>query len=175
MNTGIPGAATTGLESPRRTALIRGVALFVLWMALMQSVKVADLAIGVFASVFATWVSLRLLPPAAGHLRIGKLVMLVPHFLWQSVRAGIDVAGRALAPRVRLHPGFVHYPIDLPAGLARNTFTTITSLLPGTVPCGEEDGVLVYHCLDTTQPVVDQLLDEERRLAGAVVAGRSYD
>ena len=63
----------------------------------------------------------------------------------------------------------------MPAGLARNTFTTITSLLPGTVPCGEEDGVLIYHCLDTTQPVVDQLLDEERRLACVVVAGRSHD
>ena len=88
---------------------------------------------------------------------------------------GIDVAGRALAPRVRLHPGFVRFPLGLPVGLARNTFTTITSLLPGTVPCGEDDGVLVYHCLDTTQPVVDQLLEEERRLAGAVVPGRRYD
>ena len=141
----------------------------------MQSVKAADLAIGVFASVFATWVSLRLLPPAAGRLRLASVLMLVPHFLWQSVRAGIDVAGRALAPRVRLHPGFVRFPLGLPVGLARNTFTTITSLLPGTVPCGEDDGVLVYHCLDTTQPVVDQLLEEERRLAGAVVPGRRYD
>ena len=175
MNNGISGAATTGLDSPRRSALIRGVAFFVLWMALMQSVKVADLAIGVFASVCATWVSLRLMPPTAGRLRIGTLLMLVPHFLGQSVRAGIDVAGRALAPRVRLHPGFVRFPTGLPAGLARNTFTTITSLLPGTVPCGEEDGVLIYHCLDTTQPVVDQLLDEERRLACVVVAGRSHD
>ena len=117
----------------------------------------------------------RLLAPSAGRLRLGSLLMLVPHFLWQSVRAGIDVAGRALAPRVRLHPGFVRFPSDLPAGLARNTFTTITSLLPGTVPCGEEDGVLVYHCLDTTQPVVAQLSDEESRLAGVAVAGQSHD
>ena len=175
MNTGGAGAATTGLGSPRRSALIRIVAFFVLWMALMQSVKVADLAIGAFAAVCATWVSLRLLPPAAGRLRLGNLLMLLPHFLWQSVRAGIDVAGRALAPRVRLHPGFVRFPLGLPAGLARNTFTTITSLLPGTVPCGEVDGELVYHCLDTTQPVVDQLLEEERRLAGIVVAGQSHD
>ena len=175
MNTGSPDTTTTGLDSPRRAALIRGVAFFVLWMVLMQSVKAADLAIGAFATFCATWVSLRLMPPAGGGLRLGELLLLVPHFLWQSVRAGIDVAGRALAPRVRLHPGFVRYPVGLPAGLPRNTFTTITSLLPGTVPCGEEDGVLVYHCLDTTQPVVDQLLDEERRLAGAVVAGRSYD
>lgn len=175
MNTGSPGAATTGLGSARHGALARGVAFFVLWMALMQSVKPGDLAMGAFATSCATWVSLRLLPPAAGRLRLVNLLMLVPHFLWQSVRAGIDVASRALAPSVRLHPGFVRFPTGLPAGLARNTFTTITSLLPGTVPCGDEDGELVYHCLDTTQPVVDQLSEEERRLARVVVAGRSHD
>ena len=175
MNTRIHDATTGGLDTPRRSALIRGVAFFILWMVLMQSVKVADLAIGAFATACATWVSLRLLAPASGRLRLGNLLMLVPHFLWQSVWAGIDVAGRALAPRERLHPGFVRFPLGLPVGLARNTFTTITSLLPGTVPCGEDDGVLVYHCLDTTQPVVDQLLEEERRLAGAVVPGRRYD
>ena len=175
MKTAIPGTPTTGLDSPRRSALIRGAAFFALWLVLMQSLKPADLAIGVVAASLATWVSLRLLAPSAGRLRLGSLLMLVPHFLWQSVRAGIDVAGRALAPRVRLHPGFVRFPTDLPAGLARNTFTTITSLLPGTVPCGEEDGVLVYHCLDTTQPVVAQLSDEESRLAGVAVAGQSHD
>ena len=63
----------------------------------------------------------------------------------------------------------------LNAGLARNTFSTITSLLPGSVPADEADGVLVYHCLDTTQPVVEQLWREERLLARALVAGRRHD
>ncbi|MCC7226473.1 MAG: Na+/H+ antiporter subunit E [Burkholderiaceae bacterium] len=163
-----------GPSSLRHSAVIRSIAFFVLWMALMQSVKLPDLAIGAFAALCATGVSLRLLPPEAGRLRFGSVLLLVPHFLWQSVRAGIDVAGRALGPRVRLHTGFVSFPSGLPAGLARNTFTTVTSLLPGTVPCGEEDGVIVYHCLDTLQPVVDQLTEEEQRLSRVVVSGRSH-
>ena len=110
MKTAIPGTPTTGLDSPRRSALIRGAAFFALWLVLMQSLKPADLAIGVVAASLATWVSLRLLAPSAGRLRLGSLLMLVPHFLWQSGRAGLDVAGRALAPRVRLHPGFVPSP-----------------------------------------------------------------
>jgi len=48
-------------------------------------------------------------------------------------------------------------------------------LIPGTVPSGEDDGVLVYHCLDTTQPVVEQLWQEERLLSRALVAGRRHD
>ena len=89
--------------------------------------------------------------------------------------AGFDVARRALAPSLPLNTGFVSCPLDFPPGLARNTFATITSLLPGTVPSGEDNGTLVYHCLDTAQPVVEQLWQEERLLSRALVAGRRHD
>jgi multicomponent Na+:H+ antiporter subunit E len=171
------------LDSPRRAALLRGAAFFALWMILMQSAKPADLLVGAFTTVAATWVSLRLLRPTSGCLRFGALLTLVPHFLWESVLAGIDVARRVFDPRLPLRPGFVDCPLDFPPGFARNTFSTITSLLPGSVPAGESDGqadgagagALVYHCLDTTQPVVEQLWKEERLLARALVAGRRHD
>jgi len=166
--------AVPRLDSPYRSALLRGAAFYIFWLVLMQSLKASDLAIGAGATAFATWVSLRLLPPAAGCLRFGSLLLLLPHFLWQSVRAGVDVAHRALTPSLPLQPGFVSCPLGFGPGLARNTFATITSLLPGTVYCDEVDGVLVYHCLDTEQPVAKQLWEEERRLARALVAGRSH-
>jgi multicomponent Na+:H+ antiporter subunit E len=162
-------------DSPRPAALARGAALFALWMLLMPSLKPADLAIGAFATFAATWVSLHLLPSTAGSLRFGALLALMPHFLRESVRAGIDVAMRAFDPRLPLRPGFVECPLDFPPGHARNTFATITSLLPGSVPVGGGDAALVYHCLDTTQPVVEQLWAEERLLARALVAGRRHD
>jgi multicomponent Na+:H+ antiporter subunit E len=159
---------------PVRAALARGALLFAFWLALMPSVKVGDLVIGAFATAAATWASLRLLPPHAGSLRFGSLLSLVPHFLWESVLAGIDVARRALAPSLALRPGFVKCPLGLPPGFARNTFSTITSLLPGSVPAGDDDGVLVYHCLDTAQPVVEQLWEEERLFARALVVGQRH-
>jgi multicomponent Na+:H+ antiporter subunit E len=169
-----PDMPAARLDSPRRVALVRGAALFALWLVLMQSTKPGDVAVGAFAAVAATWLSLRLLPPASGCLRFGALFALMPHFMWESVRAGIDVARRAFAPSLPLAPGFVSCPLGIPPGLARNTFSTITSLLPGSVPADEENGVLVYHCLDTTQPVVEQLWAEERLLARALVAGRRH-
>ena len=154
------------------TTLWRGTGFFLLWLLLMRSGKPADLAIGVFASAGATWVSLRLLAPAAGCLHFGKLLALLPHLLSESVLAGIDVARRAFDPRLPLRPGLVSCPLAFPPGFARNTFATITSLLPGSVAAGEVDGVLVYHCLDISAPVVEQLWKEERLLARALVAGR---
>jgi multicomponent Na+:H+ antiporter subunit E len=157
-----------------RTAAARGALYFALWLVLLPSLKLSDLALGLAAAAAASWLSLRLLPPAAGRLRFRVLLALLPHFVWESIHAGIDVARRALARRVDVAPGFVECPMAFPPGLARNTFATISSLLPGTVPAGDGDAALVYHCLDVTQPVVEQLSEEQRILARALVAGQSH-
>jgi multicomponent Na+:H+ antiporter subunit E len=175
MSTDPEAPATAAMpDSPSSTALWRGLAFFLLWMLLMQSLKPADLVVGLLACVGATWVSLRLLPPSSGCLRFGRLLVLLPHFVWESVLAGVDVARRALDPGMPLRPGFVTCPLGFPPGFARNTFATITSLLPGSVAAGEVEGEIVYHCLDTSAPVVEQIWKEERLLARALVAGRHH-
>jgi multicomponent Na+:H+ antiporter subunit E len=163
-----------GEVSRARSAAARVLAYFVFWLVLMPSQKPLDLALGLLAASGATWLSLRLLPPESGSLRFGVMLTLMPHFIYESVRAGVDVARRVLAPQVRLKPGFVNCPMAFPPGLARNTFATISSLLPGSVPCADGDELIVYHCLDVSQPVVQQLCKEERLLARALVVGQSH-
>ena len=174
MSDGPPPTSAASPGSLRATALWRGAAFFLLWMLLLPSLKPGDLVVGAFTSVGATWASLRLLPPSCGCLQFGQLLALLPHFVWESVLAGIDVARRSLHPRMPLSPGFVTCPLSFPPGFARNTFATITSLLPGSVSAGESEGELVYHCLDDASPVVEQLWQEERLLARALVAGRRH-
>lgn len=156
-------------------ALSRGGVLYLLWLVLMQSAKPGDLAMGLFTAGAATWVSLHLFKPESGRFRYGKLLALFPHFIWVSVLAGFDVARRAFDPRLPLQPGFVSCPLDFPPGLARNTFATFTSLMPGTVSISEGGADLLYHCLDTSQPVLEQLWNEERLLAKAVDIGRHHE
>ena len=161
-------------HSSRRAAITRGIGLFALWAVLMQSTKPGDLAVGVLATVGATWASLALLPPDSGRVRFLPLVALLPRFLWQSLLAGIDVARRAFAPRVRLAPGFVTYRTGFPRGQARNNFATITSLMPGSVPAGDGPDTIEFHCLDASQPVAEQMAEEERLLARALLPGARH-
>ena len=146
-----------------------------LWFVLLPSTKPGDVALGLAAAVAATWISLQLLPPAGGRVRLGALLVQGPHFLWESVRAGVDVARRALAPRMRLEPGFVASPTQLPRGVARNTFSTVAGLMPGTLPAGEDGEALVVHALDISQPVAEQLGAEERRFGPALSARTDHD
>lgn len=156
-----------------RAAMARGAGFFGFWLLLIGP-DPADLAAGFFAAAAATWTSLRLLPPSGGRLRYAALTRLAWRFMQQSIIGGLDVARRALDPRLPLQPGFVAYPVRLPSGLARSTFSALTSALPGTLPAGVDDhGALLYHCLDINQPVAAQLAIDERLLTRAL--GGTHD
>jgi multicomponent Na+:H+ antiporter subunit E len=149
------------------SAVSRAVWFLCLWFVLAGA-DPQDLPAAAAAIAAATWTSLRLLEPSTARRSFRAIGQLVLLFLYHSVVAGADVARRALDPRLPLRPGFVTYPTRLSSGIRRNVFTTLTSLLPGTVPTGEENGQLVYHCLDVEQPVVAELAAEEAALVRAL-------
>jgi multicomponent Na+:H+ antiporter subunit E len=149
--------------------MTRFVAALLAWLVLLPSIAIADVAIGVAAAACASWVSIRLAPPGTGRIGIVALLAYVPHFLWFSLRGGLDVARRAMLADMRLLPGVVDVPTALPRGFARHTFATITSLMPGSLPCGDTPSSLHYHCLDVAQPVAHQLQEEEHALRDALV------
>lgn len=150
----------------------RAAAFYALWVVLIGTAP-GDLAFGVAAAAAATWASVALTPPSTTRIHLGAALALLPRFAWQSLAAGFDVALRALAPRVRLAPGFIRFAVKAPRGPARNAFAMYTSLMPGTLPAADEEGALVYHCLDGNPEVAVQLAADERRLA-EVVADRPH-
>jgi multicomponent Na+:H+ antiporter subunit E len=151
-----------------RPAALRLLGFFVLWVVVTGG-NPADLVAGAVAALAASWASLHLLRRGTSRVRPVALGRLVLRFLRQSVVAGVDVARRALDPRLPINPGFVLYPVRLPPGPGRNTFTGMMSLLPGTVPTGSaEKGELLIHCLDVGQPVAAQLTEEEALFARVV-------
>lgn len=142
-------------------ALARGAGFFVFWVTIAGAGP-ADLVVGAVAASLATWASFSLLPAGRWRFRPVALVRLAVRFLLQSVAAGVNVAWRALDPRMPLKPGFVVYRPTLPPGPGRNAFCTMASLLPGTLPCGaDESGGVVIHCLDLDEPVAEQYAEEE--------------
>lgn len=156
-----------------RTAMTRWTGFFGFWLLLI-GLDPVDLAAGFFAAAAATWTSLRLLPPSGGQLRYAALVRLALRFGQESIMGGMDVARRALSVRLPLRPGFVVYPVRLHPGPTCNTFTTLTSMMPGTLPAGVDDhGALLYHCLDVEQPVAAQLAIDEGLLIRAL--GETHD
>jgi multicomponent Na+:H+ antiporter subunit E len=151
-----------------RVCAVRATLLLAFWL-MISGWAPADLPVGLAAVAGATWVSVRLLPTQGSRLRFGSLATLAASFLRQSAVSGIDVAWRALNPSLRLKPGFVACPLRLPPGGQRSAFCAFSSLMPGTLPTGtNEDGALMVHCLDTSQPAAANLGAEELLFMRAV-------
>lgn len=157
----------TGVMARGWSAVSRAAWFSCLWLVL-AGVDLGDAPAAIVAVAAATWTSLRLLEPNTSRRSLLAIVQLVLLFLYHSMVAGADVARRALDPRLPLHTGFVAYPTRLPRGVRRNVFATLTSLLPGTVPTGEWNGQLFYHCLDVEQPILAELAAEEAALVRAL-------
>jgi multicomponent Na+:H+ antiporter subunit E len=149
-------------------SIARAAAFFLLWL-IISGADPTGLAAGAVAVGAATWTSLRLLPVGARRFSPFRLTTLALHYLRQSVVAGVQVAWLALNPRLPLRLGFVTYAVQLAPGAARNTFCTLSSLLPGTLPAGsDERGALIIHCLDISEPIAAQLNTEEALLVRTV-------
>lgn len=117
---------------------------------------------GLAVLVLAAAVSL--LPPAAPAWRWRPLGLcrFIPFFLWHSLRAGLDVARRALHPDLPLAPGLVSHRWRLPPGPARVFFANTVSLLSGTLSVGFGAERLTIHVLDTGRPWQAELVRLER-------------
>jgi multicomponent Na+:H+ antiporter subunit E len=130
--------------------------------------KLSDLPVGIAASALALWISLRFMPPSAASPRLVPSARLAFRLLSFSIVAGVDVARRALLPRVDLNPGFVGVALTLEPGTGRNAFLIYQGLQPGTLPTGAEGDRLQVHCLDISQPVVETVAADEALFKEAI-------
>jgi multicomponent Na+:H+ antiporter subunit E len=143
-------------------------AFFVGVWLMIANWKKEDLPVGVAASALALWISLSLLPHTAIRTRFAPLAKLTLRFLSCSITAGVDVARRALLPRLDLRPGFVPAPFGLPPGVVRNAFLVYSSLQPGTLPTSAEGEVLQMHGLDISQPIAASIEADEALFKKAI-------
>jgi multicomponent Na+:H+ antiporter subunit E len=98
-------------------------------------------------------------------LRLTGLISFVPFFFWRSLCGSIDVARRALHPKMPLEPAFIDYSLSLPNGAPRLFMANVVSLLPGTLSAELLEGCLKVHVLDAKADVVGELQSLESRVA----------
>jgi multicomponent Na+:H+ antiporter subunit E len=158
-------APAASARSPR-ARLTWGVQVFVLLLVTWCALDGLDSAwigagVALAGAAFGAWL-------APGEVYRWQPLRLAGFFLWfvaASWRGGVDVARRALAPRMAIDPVMRRHRMRLPAGLPRTLFVGVLSLLPGTlsVALDEAGEVLDVHCL--TPAAGEGIAVLEQRLA----------
>lgn len=88
---------------------------------------------------------------------LSGLALFLCYFLVEALRGGLDVAWRALHPRLPITPGWVDYPLSLPPGAPRVLFLNSVSLLPGTLSVALQGDQAVVHSLGTADDANTEL------------------
>lgn len=132
---------------------------FIIWCALSYPVGRVDIIIGIIASVFVTYMTADL-AAQVGEKDNGKkygifsflkrflwFLYYIPVFLWECLKANVDVAGRVLHPDLPIRPGTVALKIRLKSDIGLTFLANSITLTPGTtsVDIDKENGILYVH------------------------------
>jgi multicomponent Na+:H+ antiporter subunit E len=160
--------AAAGPEADSMTLARHGIlsllALASLWW-LLSGGDPASWLVGIPAVLAATWAARRLQIGERWTISALGILRFLPLFLWESLRGGIDVARRTLAPRLRIQPGFTLYRTGLQQPSARVFFANCVCLLPGTLAADLQCDRLRVHMLDAALDPQLELQRLERAVA----------
>ncbi len=146
-----------------KAVLIRAALLLLLWWSLTEGD--GGWWFGLPLTLLVVVISLWLSPPGRYTIRPLQAAGFGVYFIAQSLRAGLDVAGRILHPRLPLQPEIITLRLELPPGAPCWLLMTTLSLLPGTLCVRLQDQQLSLHCLDTRMDVVASVRIVEQRIA----------
>jgi multicomponent Na+:H+ antiporter subunit E len=137
------------------------------WMLLTWTLIPATIIAGVVVSLIAAlWFgSVLPLRPASllNPVRWLWLLIFVPVFAWECLKANVDVAMRVLSPGLQLKPGIIKIRTSLKTDIARTFLANSITLTPGTMTVEIQDDVLYIHWIDVKT--------EDAEEAGKIIKG----
>ena len=122
----------------------------VLWLVLAGASE-ESFIIGLPAILLAASTAVWLSGAKTNRLSIVRTIPFSLFFIRNSLMGGVDVACRAVLPRMPLDPGFLEYTVHLNSDSARVFFANAVSLLPGTLSANLQGDLLIVHVLDKSQ------------------------
>ena len=132
----------------------------ILWILISWPPETKDLISGVLVSIFITFMTADVMMSNAaksgrdrsvlGRLsRLGWFVCYVFVFLWECLKANIDVAYRVIHPNLPIKPGTIKVKVSLTSDIGLTFLANSITLTPGTttVDVDKERGFLYVHML----------------------------
>jgi len=147
--------------------------LALVWMALNDGFTIGDFLIGYVLGFLILHVHQAFWNERVQIVRPGAALRLLAVFLWEVVKANVQVARIVLDPRIPITPAFIALPLTLKDDFTITTLANMITLTPGTlsVDVADDRSALYVHCLSTddVEAVREQILrDFERPLNEAI-------
>ncbi|HEY1026805.1 MAG TPA: Na+/H+ antiporter subunit E [Pseudomonas sp.] len=134
--------------------------LAVIWLALVNSVALGHVLLGLFLGWAIVWLTRDFLLNVPHLRRPLKLAVFLVKVFYDIVLANLHVARLVLGPKDRLQPAFVEVPMDIEDEFLLSLLACVVSLTPGTVSAGlsNDHKTLLLHGLNV--PDTDAMIAE---------------
>ena len=165
------------MEAKRKATFGAWFATFVLcyffWILLTGSFAWQELVAGAVVSAGVALFSARWFVHESPGRVFGKQLFIliwycVAIFPWELIKANCDMAKRALSPKLKINPGIIKVPVDVPTEYGKTMLANSITLTPGTitVDIDEHEGQTWYyiHWID--------VVETDRAAAGEIIKGR---
>jgi multicomponent Na+:H+ antiporter subunit E len=125
---------------------------FVVWLLLTWSFDGQHLAVGAVVSILTGFIfgdsfihePAKLFQPK----RWFWALVYIPVFLWELIKANLDVAYRVIHPLMPIHPGIVKVKTNIKSETGRVFLANSITLTPGTFTIDMKDDVLYIHWIN---------------------------
>ncbi len=144
-----------------RSRIILFIIANIVWALLNWVPDWQSLLIGVFVSAFVAFLTGDLFPGRIKALfnprRYLWALYYIPVFLWECLKANIDVAYRVLHPDLPIRPGIVKIKTGLKSDMALTFLANSITLTPGTmcVDIDRKEGILYIHWINVLDDSID--------------------
>lgn len=119
-------------------------------MFIVSEFTLGTIATGYIFGLFAVYIIRRFLPGSFYLRRMYWFIKLILVFIWEMIKANIELIRLILSPKVDIHPGFFAYPCDLEEDWEVSLLSALISLTPGTilVAISDDYSTLYIHAID---------------------------
>ncbi|MCL7988164.1 Na+/H+ antiporter subunit E [Sphingobacterium sp. lm-10] len=140
-----------------------------IWVALTGSLSYSNFIFGLLLGFFVLWIMSRNEYDQRYFYRVPKIIGFLLYFIYEMIKANLQVAYDVMTPKYFFRPGVVRFPLSAKTDLEINVLSTFISLTPGTLilDVSEDKKALYIHVmyLDDPETFINGLkMGVERRL-----------
>jgi len=123
---------------------------FILWLLLTWALNTQSLLVGIGVSLLVTLIfgerfSRKPIKWFEPQRYFWLIVLYMPFFAWQCIKANLDVAYRVLHPKMPIEPGIVKVRTRLKSKVGRTVLANSITMTPGTLSVDIKDEYLYIH------------------------------
>lgn len=142
--------------------------LLSLWLIFVNTLNWQEVLTGaVLSALIASFGHTYFTQRGLRHLSLKKLLYLIiyiPIFFWEVLKANLDVAYRVLHPKMPINPGIVLIKTGLQSDIGKLTLANSITLTPGTLTMDVDNNNLLIHWINVKS--------EDPEEATELIAGR---